>query len=134
LIKINAIRLHPGQDLLQALETFAAENNILAGFILTCVGSLRQANLRLSDQEDESFYERTFEIVSLVGTLGPDGSHLHISLSDSDGRTIGGHLLPGCLIYTTAEIVLGDLDDLVFRRPIDPQTTYDELDPQPRAG
>jgi uncharacterized protein len=133
LIKTSVIRLHPAQDLLQALDTFAAENNLLAGFILTCVGSLRQANLRLSDQLGESFYERTFEIVSLVGTLGPDGSHLHISLSDSDGQTIGGHLLHDCLIFTTAEIVLGDLDDLVFRRPIDPQTTYDELDPQPRV-
>jgi uncharacterized protein len=131
-MKTYAIRLNPGQDLKEFLDTFAAENQILAGFIITCVGSLRQAVIRFSNQPLDSLFDRTFEIVSLVGTLGPDGSHLHISLSDSSGETIGGHLQIGSQIYTTAEIVLGDLEEIIFRRPVDPQTTYDELDPQPR--
>jgi uncharacterized protein len=132
-MKTYALRLHPGQDLKQSLDAFAAENDILAGIVFTCVGSLRQAFLRLANQPHATRYDSAFEIVSLVGTLGPDGSHLHISISDPAGQTFGGHLMEGSLIYTTAEIVLGDLDELVFRRPVDPQTTYDELEPQPRV-
>jgi predicted DNA-binding protein with PD1-like motif len=30
-----------------------------------------------------------FEIVSLVGTLAVNGAHLHISISDPHGKTIG---------------------------------------------
>jgi hypothetical protein len=48
------------------------------------------------------------EIVSLVGTLALDGDHLHIAVSDSTGRTIGGHLMEGSLVYTTAEIAVGE--------------------------
>jgi uncharacterized protein len=132
-LKTYAFRLRPGQDLRSSLEIFAHENNILAGFILTCVGSLRVAALRMANQPATTLLEGKFEIVSLVGTLGPDGPHLHISISDSTGRTLGGHLQEGSLIYTTAEVVLGDLEELVFKRPIDPQTTYDELQPRPRV-
>ncbi len=123
-----ALRLRPNQDLRHELEAFAAAHNLRAAFVLTCVGSLRHAALRLANKPDTTHYEDKFEIVSLVGTLSNDGPHLHISLSDGTGRTIGGHLQPGNLIYTTAEIVIGELGDKVFSRPIDPETTYDELE------
>jgi predicted DNA-binding protein with PD1-like motif len=55
------------------------------------------------------------------------GSHLHISISDSTGRTIGGHLKEGSIVYTTAEIVLGLLPDIVFERQVDPTYGYKEL-------
>ena len=72
-------------------------------------------------------HEAKFEIVSLVGTLSPDGSHSHISLSDGTGATIGGHLLEGNEVYTTAEIVIGEAEYLQFRREVDPVTTFKEL-------
>ena len=72
------------------------------------------------------------EIVSLVGTLSPDGEHLHVAISDGAGRTIGGHLLEGSLVYTTAEIAVGELDGLAFSRETDPRTTYGELVVRPR--
>jgi hypothetical protein len=40
---------------------------------------------------------------------------------------IGGHLQEGSAIYTTAELVIGELTHLTFSRPIDPVTGYDEL-------
>ena len=124
------LRLHPGEDLKQALVAYAQKNEVRAGLVLTCVGSLTRAALRLADQPETSFFDGRFEIVSLVGTLGPDGPHLHIAISNSTGKTLGGHLQDGSLIYTTAEIVLADLEGWVFAREIDPQTTYDELAPQ----
>jgi uncharacterized protein len=126
-MKTYAFRLHPGMDLRQELVRFAAEKQLKAAFVMTCVGSLQRANLRLANKPTATVYEDKFEIDSLVGTLSLDGPHLHITLSDSNGNVIGGHVFDGCLIYTTAEIVLGELEDVSFRRTVDPKTAYDEL-------
>ncbi|MEQ2161512.1 hypothetical protein GOODEAATRI_010313, partial [Goodea atripinnis] len=67
-----------------------------------------------------------FEIVSLVGTLNRD-AHVHISLSDSEGRTIGGHVLGDLEVFTTAEVVIGEAVDLQFSREMDQQTGFPEL-------
>ena len=131
-MKTFAFRLQPEQDLKVELARFASQQGLRAGLVLTCVGSLRRAALRLADQPEATFYDGKFEIVSLVGTLSPDGVHLHIAISDSRGTTLGGHLQDGSLIYTTAEMVLGELDDVVFAREVDSQTTYDELVVYPR--
>ena len=126
-MRVLALRLKPGQDLREQLEAFVKEKQIRAGFIITTVGSLRQASIRLADQPSPTNFAGKFEIVSLVGTLGGDGVHLHISISDTTGKTIGGHLVPGCLIYTTAEIVIGEAEGLSFSREPDPDTHYQEL-------
>jgi uncharacterized protein len=127
-MRTYALRLKPGQDLRRELETFVAARQLRAGLVLTCVGSLTQAGLRLANARETSFFTGHFEIVSLVGTFSPDGVHLHLSISDTHGTTIGGHLMEGSLIYTTAEIILAELSDVAFHRPTDPQTGYDELE------
>lgn len=124
---VFALRLSPGQDLKNELDAFTREKGLQAGFIVTCVGSLRKVVLRPADQQEPLVREQKFEIVSLVGTLSPDGSHLHIALSDSTGATIGGHLLEGNLIYTTAEVVVGEAEGVVFRREVDEGTGFREL-------
>jgi predicted DNA-binding protein with PD1-like motif len=126
-LKVYALRLMPKQDLRKQLELFTKQQKIQAGLILTAVGSLQKASLRLADQQGSTAFEGKYEIVSLVGTLSPDGVHLHISLSDSTGKTIGGHLVEGCEIYTTAEIVIADARGLMFTREQDAQTGYKEL-------
>lgn len=126
-VKVYALRLGPGQDLRAELEQFTKAKRIRAGFIVTVVGSLDGATLRLADQSTSAHFNGKFEIVSLVGTLSPDGPHLHISLSDNTGKTIGGHLVEGCRIYTTAEIVVGEARGLTFHRSTDAVTTYPEL-------
>jgi predicted DNA-binding protein with PD1-like motif len=126
-LNVYTLRLKPNQDLRTELEKFTQEKKLRAGFIITTVGSLKKAALRLADQSNSSSYEGKFEIVSLVGTLAEDGVHLHIALSDSTGKSIGGHLVEGCQIYTTAEIVIGDAVGIVFTRETDNQTTYKEL-------
>jgi hypothetical protein len=131
-MKIFALRLKPNQDLKESLKNFVISNNIEAGFILTTVGSLKQATLRFANQNDSKVLQDKFEIVSLVGTLSTHGIHLHISISDKDGKTIGGHLEKGCLIYTTAEIVIGVSKDFIFVRTLDENTGYKELEIQPK--
>ncbi len=83
--------------------------------------------MRLANQEGPTTYQGHFEIVSLVGTLSVNGSHVHLSVSDSTGRTIGGHLLDGCKIYTTAELLIGVMPSLTYIREPDPTFGYREL-------
>jgi len=85
-MKTYALRLKPGQDLKKELVKFTIDNKIKSGFIITCVGSLRKANLRLADEEKSKIFKQKFEIVSLVGTLSQYSPHLHISLSDKKGK------------------------------------------------
>ena len=67
------------------------------------------------------------EILSLAGTLCPDGLHLHIALGRRDGQCVGGHVVDGCIVRTTAELIVGEAPDLEFRRAPDPETGYLEL-------
>lgn len=120
-------RLKPGQDLFNEIETVVAEKNIEAGCVLSAVGSLTHATLRLANRDYFSEYDGHFEIVSMTGTVSTYGSHLHISISDEDGKTIGGHLVPGCKIYTTAEMVLGIFEDVVYKREYAEDSGYEEL-------
>ncbi|GAB3638794.1 hypothetical protein GCM10027422_43840 [Hymenobacter arcticus] len=130
-----ALRLKPGDDLRQQLTAFVAAHHLEAGAMLTCVGSLTEVSLRLANQENATHYYGHFEIVSLVGTLSAaGGGHLHLAVADSTGRTLGGHLLDGCRVYTTAEIVLGALPDLQFVRETDPTFGYKELVVKPASA
>lgn len=121
------LRLGPGADLREGLEAAFAAEPERAGFIAACVGSLSVARLRYAGRDAASVTEAAFEVVSLSGTLSADGVHLHAGLSDAAGRMIGGHVLAGCRVQTTAEIVLGLTDAVSFTRPVDPATGYAEL-------
>jgi predicted DNA-binding protein with PD1-like motif len=131
-----AFRLMPGSDLKAELERLSQAHGLRAGCIVTCVGSLSRARLRMPSGAGEAETFRTFaeplEIVSLTGTLSPDGTHVHIALSRADGSCIGGHLVRGCIVNTTAELVIGELPHLEFRRALDAATGYAELSVSPR--
>jgi predicted DNA-binding protein with PD1-like motif len=131
-VKIHAFRLKPGQDLKQEIITYVQQHKIEAGWIMTCVGSVTQCNLRFSNMPDCKRANGHFEIVSLVGTVSVNGSHLHMSVSDSTGTTIGGHLLDSNIVYTTVEIVIGEGKQLVFTREKDGTTPWEELQVKPK--
>ena len=67
-----------------------------------------------------------FEVLSLVGTVSPDGLHLHASLGDEEGAVSGGHLVRA-IVHTTAEVVVGEASALAFSRVMDPDTGFKEL-------
>jgi uncharacterized protein len=126
-LRVHTIRLHPGDDVMPELKKFIADNQIEAGFIMSAVGSLTQYNLRFANQADGSQAVGHFEVVSLTGLLSTEGNHVHVSVSDSTGRTIGGHLLDGNLVYTTLEVVIGEDLGHIYAREIDPNFGYKEL-------
>lgn len=130
--RVLVVRLQPGQDLKTELIECVRHNRLQAAWVSTCVGSLRNLRLRLANRTEVSEFEGYQEIVSLTGTLSPDGVHLHLSAADQDGVTRGGHLVEGNLIYTTAEIVILEAPELRFQRLPDPQTGSLELRVTPR--
>ena len=131
-MKVVPLRLTPGVDLRLALEAWMAEQQEQAGCVISAVGSLSLAQLRLAGASEATVIRGELEILSLSGTLSPDGAHLHIAVADSSGAVIGGHLCAGSLVRTTAELVIGLLPEWQFRRELDPATGYAELQISPR--
>jgi len=93
-IRAHAFRLHPNDDLYEGIREYVMKNEIQAGTIQTCVGSLNQIAIRLADETKFANRIENFEICSLVGTVSQSGLHLHISLSDHEdvGRTCHARL------------------------------------------
>ena len=131
-MKVVPLRLQPGDDLRLALEAWMDAQQKQAGCVISAVGSLSLAQLRLAGATQATAIHGELEILSLSGTLSPDGAHLHIAIADSKGAVIGGHLCAGSLVRTTAELVIGLLPEFQFRRELDPATGYAELRVSPR--
>ncbi len=123
----HALRLTAPRDLKVEIEKYSTENGIGAGIVLSGVGSLESAILRMAGAKETKTLQGPFEIVSLIGTISPDGLHLHASISDQNGGVIGGHVQTGCTIHTTVELILGQLENYEFKRVDDPQTGFKEL-------
>lgn len=141
---LYTFRLKPGEDLKRGISNFVSERKLRAVSILTCVGSLRQLNIRLATSRNGTmrYYFRdrdTFEIVSLVGTFESNGDkptygHVHISAADSNGTLVGGHLMKGSIIFTTAEITVIENHEIQYNRVWDRQTGFNELVVEKRSS
>lgn len=125
--KFYSLRLNPNQDLKIEIQNFCEKNDVSAGCILSAVGSLNIAKLRLTGLQGLFESSEKFEIVSATGTVSKNGSHLHISIADQDGKVIGGHLMNGNFIYTTCEIIILSLENQEFKREFDTATGFNEL-------
>ena len=126
-MKTLCIRLRRGDDLLAGIRSVAVRENIAAAVVLSAVGCVSRARVRDASGVAVREINAPCEIVSLMGTVSAARTHLHISLSSEDLSTLGGHLLPGCIVNTTCELVLGLLDGWRFGTEQDAQTGYDEI-------
>ena len=125
--RFHVLRLMPGDDLKKCLFDYVVSREMAAGLLVTCVGSLSRLVLRPAAVDRPLIRESPWEILSLSGSLCPTGLHLHMCVSDGDGNTLGGHLLDGNIIRTTAEIGIAEPMGLSFQRRPDPQTGFLEL-------
>jgi uncharacterized protein len=126
-MKTLPIRLTPGEDLRPALEAVVAAQGCRAAFVLAGIGSLSQIRIRYAGAPDHSTLSGDLEILTLAGTVASTGSHLHAALSDASGAVFGGHLGTGCIVRTTAEVLLALLPEWMFSRETDAATGYAEL-------
>jgi predicted DNA-binding protein with PD1-like motif len=122
------LRLKPGEDLRLAIEVAVArEIPGGAAFVLSGIGSLSRAALRLAGSPEPTVIDDDMELLTLAGSVSPDGAHLHASLARADGSLLGGHVAAGCIVRTTAELLLATLPQWQLGREPDPRTGYAEL-------
>lgn len=121
------LRLSPGCDLRREIEQAVAALPSQSGFVLSGIGSLTRANLRFAAAESPTSLVEALEVLSLGGSITPEGAHLHASLSTASGAVLGGHLGYGCVVRTTAEILIAVLPEWRLSREHDPATGYQEL-------
>lgn len=126
-LALTALRLEPGEDLREALEALARERSWTAAWVVSGLGSLQPATLRLAGAEATVRIDGPVEMLTLCGSLGPDGAHLHACVADAQGTVTGGHVARGCRVRTTAELLIAVLPDLTLRRTPDARTGHDEL-------
>ncbi|HHU0691465.1 PPC domain-containing DNA-binding protein [Citrobacter sp. Marseille-Q3906] len=125
--RFRALRLLPGQEVFAQLHAFVQQHQLQAAWIAGCTGSLTNIALRYAGREETTLVTGTWEVISLNGTLELTGEHLHLSVSDPQGAMLGGHMMAGCTVRTTLELVIGELTSLAFSRQPCVVSGYDEL-------
>lgn len=121
-------RLQPKADLKKSLVEFMKLNEIQSGAILSAVGSLAHMCVRIADGKTSEEHHENMELISLSGTLTSGHIHAHLSAINGKMEVFGGHLLEGCIVNTTLELVIVDLsENFQNQRVYDEQTGYDEL-------
>lgn len=137
-------RLHPNQDIMSELLNRVKKYKLKAVSVVSAIGSVLHCSIRFANNSYLTRVEGPMEIVSLSGTVDEhQRPHVHISLSNGTGFTIGGHLpslterkTPAnhdCPIFTTLELVLAEHNNVRYVRKTDPETTFDELTMQRRG-
>lgn len=130
--KIHIFRIKPGQELNREILGFCRRNSIASGVILSLLGSLNEAELGFLKDLPGKYIAKKFagplEIVNGTGTIAKkDGetlTHIHLTVSDEE-KSVGGHLIEG-KIFSTAEVVIGEIDDQI-ERYLDEYTGLNEL-------
>ncbi|MFM7086612.1 MAG: PCC domain-containing protein [Cyanobium sp.] len=102
------LHLDAGSDVRLSLEALAREQ-AASGYVLSVVGNLSTAVFQCPGRPAPTRLRGELEIITLSGTLSPEGVHLHLSFSDGDCRVWGGHLEPGTLVLRGADLLLGFL-------------------------
>jgi uncharacterized protein len=123
-------RLEQGQDIIDTLENFCAENEVKSGWV-QMIGALKKATISYYDQTEHRYYnkklEGEFEIVSCSGNISIKDNapfaHLHMVLSDTNYGCIAGHLMPGSTEVFACEFVLHHFEgDEALVRGFDEET------------
>jgi predicted DNA-binding protein with PD1-like motif len=114
-------------DLRGELERRAQADPQFCGFIVGGIGSLDSPVLRFADQARGVVLTGPQEVITLTGSVSPEGAHLHLVVADGAGRTLGGHLCHGSRVRTTMEMLLVSPEGWQLGRERDPATGHLEL-------
>lgn len=126
-MKTYAVRLTRGMDLLKSIKEYCIEHHLRAGIVLSGVGCVLKARVRDASGVNIVEIDEHMEIVSLTGTVSEKRCHLHISFAKEGLSVIGGHLVEGCVINTTCELVIGEMENYSYDMEFDDETGYEEL-------
>ena len=112
---IIALHLNNGDDILESLRQFVAEQNIHNAVFLSAFGSVTHYHFHvvasgyLPPAEEYPKGEKALDVVAITGGVLSGRVHAHIAFTD-DKIAFGGHLEPECKVLTFVNIYLGVLE------------------------
>jgi len=132
LSQIYVFRVKPDEELIYSISQYCKSNRITSGVVISIIGSLSSVKLGFLKELPGKYITRDIqgplEIVSAQGTIAiyqnEFALHIHILVSD-ENHAIGGHLTEAH-IFSTAEVVIAQLDQQISRR-FDDYTGLKEL-------
>lgn len=125
--KVVFARLIEEDDLLDAVTKVAEQARISTGFFLL-IGTLKKAMMGFFREGKYVTIQmnKPLEIVSCQGNISmrenKTFAHAHIAVSDDKGRVFGGHVMTGCTIGVTGELVLVEVTSIRILREFDEKT------------
>lgn len=121
--RMIVLRIDAGEDLLQALEKGARDNDVKSASI-SAIGGLKRCSYGIYYKGDRKEFvsdaKECFEILNLVGNVTAKEDdimvHAHLTAADEEsGKAFGGHLMEGSVVYPFAEVVIQELGGVVDR-------------------
>ena len=143
--RVLTVRMAPGDDLFGTTLKICQEKNVKAGVILSVAASLQKAVLRNVWQFPDPFpindecriftpIGGPLELLQMSGNItqteaGEPYLHAHVTISMGrpEATCFGGHLVEGCTIFSTCEMVIAELADISFMRLMDKHTRVGEV-------
>ena len=123
------VRLDPGEEVLDSLETLRDEYDVENGF-LAGIGAVDRVTLGHYDTEAQEYSEEEFagqfEVTSFLGDVGPDKIHTHIQVADDSFESLGGHC-SGARVSGTFEVLV-TLGETPLTHRLDDRTGLDVFD------
>jgi predicted DNA-binding protein with PD1-like motif len=116
-------RMDPGEDVLGTIEKVAKEYDVRSGQ-LNLIGAVSKAKLGYFHREAVEYRSFTVdndvEVVSCIGDISThDGNlvvHAHMIVADEAGKCFGGHLMTGCEVSVTIELVIIETETELLRK------------------
>jgi len=117
--RVVILRLEPGEDILKSIEKIVAEQNLQSGH-LSLIGAVSKVHLGYYDLHEKVYKDFTIdedlEVVSCTGNISRLNEdyvvHAHVVASDIDGKCYAGHLMEGCTVSVTIEIVITEFTEM----------------------
>jgi predicted DNA-binding protein with PD1-like motif len=112
----------------ESIKKNADENGVKAG-IFMLIGALKCAVLGCYKEGEyvTTKLDGPLEVASCMGNVSVDEKgetivHAHIVVSNEKSEAYGGHLMKGCHVGPTAELVIIEAADVRLRRSYDEKT------------
>jgi predicted DNA-binding protein with PD1-like motif len=115
--------MYPGEDVLESIEAVAREHSVRSGQ-LSLIGAVSKAKLGYFHTEAVEYrdfmVDEDVEVVSCIGDISTHNGdlvvHAHMIVADEAGKCWGGHLMAGCEVSVTIELVIIETEIELIRK------------------
>lgn len=123
IIRVIFAKMEPGEDVFETIGAVAKEHGVRSGQ-LSLIGAVSKAKLGYFHVEASEYRDFTIdedvEVVSCIGDISThEGNlvvHAHMIVADETGKCWGGHLMTGCKVSVTIELVIIETEIELIRK------------------